>query len=53
MKNKLMAKLNDKQKSGIRRQVDIDLGVTPPKSTVHKNKKKYDRKKKHKDEEAD
>ena len=24
---------------GIRRQVDIDLGITPPKTKVHKNKK--------------
>ena len=33
---------------GIRRQVDIDLGITPPKTKVHKNKKKYSRKDKHK-----
>ena len=33
---------------GIRRQVDIDLGITPPKTKVHKNKKKYNRKDKHK-----
>tara|TARA_Y100000592_G_scaffold72739_1_gene113139 strand:+ start:525 stop:668 length:144 start_codon:yes stop_codon:yes gene_type:complete len=32
----------------IRRQVDIDLGITPPKTKVHKNKKKYNRKDKHK-----
>mgnify|MGYP003155653686 FL=1 len=35
----------------IRRQVDLDLGVTPPKSYVFKNKKKYNRKKKHKKNE--
>ena len=33
---------------GIRRQVDIDLGITPPKTKVNKNKKKYNRKDKHK-----
>ena len=33
---------------GIRRQVDLDLGVIPPKTKIHKNKKKYNRKFKHK-----
>ena len=33
---------------GIRRQVDIDLGITPPKTKIHTNKKKYNRKHKHK-----
>ncbi len=33
---------------GIRRQVDIDLGITPPKTSIHTNKKKYNRKHKHK-----
>ena len=33
---------------GVRRQVDLDLGVIPPKTKIHKNKKKYDRKFKHK-----
>ena len=33
---------------GIRRQVDLDLGVQPPKTKIHKNKKKYNRKFKHK-----
>ena len=33
---------------GIRRQVDLDLGVKPPKTKIHKNKKKYNRKFKHK-----
>ena len=47
MKNKLTSE----QKSKIRRQVDLDLGVTPPKSSVFANKKKYNRKKKHKNEE--
>ena len=31
----------------IRRQVDLDLGITPPKTKIHKNKKKYTRKSKH------
>ena len=29
---------------GIRRQVDLDLGVQPPKTKIHKNKKKYNNK---------
>ena len=33
---------------GIRRQVDLDLGVQPPKTKIHKNKKNYNRKFKHK-----
>ena len=33
---------------GVRRQVDLDLGVQPPKTKIHKNKKKYNRKFKHK-----
>jgi hypothetical protein len=41
-------KLNKKQKSSIRRQVDIDLGVNDPSHSIHKNKKKYNRKAKHK-----
>ena len=41
-------KLNKKQQSKIRRQVDLDLGITPPKTNIHKNKKKYNRKLKHK-----
>lgn len=48
-----MTKLNNKQKRGIRRQVDIDLGVTPPKTNIHKNKKKYSRNIKHKKDEHD
>jgi len=47
MKNKLTSE----QKSKIRRQVDLDLGITPPKSSVFANKKKYNRKKKHKKDE--
>ena len=41
-------KLNKKQKSGVRREVDLELGVNPPKAAVFKNKKKYNRKEKHK-----
>jgi len=40
--------MDKKQKSSVRRKVDIELGITPPKSSVHKNKKKYTRKTKHK-----
>jgi len=41
-------KLNNKQKSKIRREVDLELQVNTPKSSVFVNKKKYNRKKKHK-----
>ncbi len=44
MKNRL----TNKQKSKIRREVDLEMGVNPPKSAVFVNKKKYNRKKKHK-----
>jgi hypothetical protein len=43
-----MSKLTKKQKSKTRRQVDIDLGVKPPKSIIFTSKKLYNRKKKHK-----
>ena len=41
-------KLNNKHKSKIRREVELDLQLTPPKSSVFTNKKKYNRKEKHK-----
>tara|TARA_R100000008_G_C3456979_1_gene102223 strand:+ start:193 stop:342 length:150 start_codon:yes stop_codon:yes gene_type:complete len=44
-------KLTNKQKSKIRREVDLEMGVKPPKSAIFVNKKKYNRKKKHKNEE--
>ena len=40
-------KLNAKNKSKVRRQVDMDLGVKPPKSIIFTSKKIYTRKKKH------
>jgi len=43
-------KLNNKQKRGIARKVDLEAGIVPPKSAVFINKKKYNRKKKYKDE---
>ena len=43
-----MSKLTNKQKSKIRREVDLEIGINPPKSTVFINKKKYNRKLKHK-----
>ena len=46
-----MSKLNNKHKSKVRRQVDLDLGVKPPKSIIFTSKKIYNRKKKHKDGE--
>ena len=44
-----MSKLTNKQKSKTRREVDLDLGVKPPKSIVFTSKKVYNRKDKHKD----
>jgi len=46
-----MNKLNNKQKSKIRREVDIDLGVKAPRTIVFKSKKIYSRKLKHKKDE--
>ena len=45
-------KLSKKHKRGIKRKVDLEVGIVPPKSAVVTNKKKYNRKKKHKDEET-
>jgi hypothetical protein len=49
-----MKRLSKKQKikidRGIRRQVDLDLGFEPPKSKIHKNKTKYNRKNKYKED---
>jgi len=42
--------LNKKHKRGIKRKVDLEVGIVPPKSAAYKNKKKYNRKNKHKDE---
>ena len=41
-------KITIKNKRSIRRQVDLELGRIVPKTKVYKNKKKYTRKKKHK-----
>lgn len=38
---------NIKYRKGIARQVDNELNIEPYKEKVHKNKKKYNRKKKH------
>ena len=46
-----MTKLTKKHKRGIKRKVDLEVGIVPPKSAVFKNKKKYNRKNKHKNEE--
>ena len=43
-----MTKLNNKHKRGVKRRVDIEQGVRPPNSSVFVNKKKYNRKNKHK-----
>ena len=42
-----MNKLTNKERSKVRREVDLDLGVKPPKSIVFTSKKIYSRKKKH------
>ena len=44
-------KTTKKHKSRIRREVDIDLGVKPPRSIIFTNKKIYSRKNKHKNKE--
>ena len=44
-------KLTNKQKRGVKRRVDLDQGVRSPDFSVFVNKKKYNRKKKHKNEE--
>ena len=46
-------KLTNKQKRGVKRRVDLDQGLRQPGSSVFVNKKKYNRKKKHKDEEEE
>ena len=46
-----MSKLTNKQKSKTRREVDMDLGVKPPKSIIFTSKKLYSRKKKHRKDE--
>ena len=40
-----------KRNSKVRRQVDIDLGVKPPRSIIFTSKKIYSRKNKHKNKE--
>ena len=47
-----MSKLTNKQRSKIRREVDLDLSVKPPKSIIFTSKKIYNRKKKHKKDEG-
>ena len=42
-------KLTNKHKSKTRRVVDLELQVTPPKSSMFVDKKKYNRKHKHKE----
>ena len=46
-----MSKLTNKQKRCVRRKVELELQVKPPSSTIHRNKKKYNRNKKHKKDE--
>jgi hypothetical protein len=41
-------KLNNKQKRGVKRRVELEQGVRPPGSSVFVDKKKYTRKVKHK-----
>ena len=43
-----MMKLNTKHKAKVRREVDLELGVKPPRKIVFKSKKIYTRKNKHK-----
>lgn len=41
-------KLTNKHKRKIKRKLDIELDIQPPKTSIHTNKKKYQRKNKHK-----
>jgi len=41
-------KLSSKHKAKVRREVDLELGVKPPRKIVFKSKKLYSRKIKHK-----
>ena len=43
-----MNKLTNKQKSKVRREVDLELGVKSPRNIIFKSKKIYTRTKKHK-----
>jgi len=47
-KNGEIMKLNTKHKAKIRREVDLELGVKPPRKIVFTSKKIYTRKNKHK-----
>ena len=44
-------KLTNKQKRSVKRQVDLDLGVSTPHTRMFVSKKIYTRKKKHKKNE--
>jgi len=44
-------KLTNKQKRGVKRRVKLEQGVSTPGSSAFVNKKKYTRKKKHKNKE--
>ena len=44
-------KLNNKQKRGVKRRVELEQGVRPPGSSTFVNKMKYNRKIKHKNKE--
>ena len=41
-------KLTNKHKQGVKRRVELEQGVRPPGSSMFVNKKKYNRKYKHK-----
>ena len=43
-----MSKLTNKHKRSVKRRVELEQGVRPPGSSMFVNKKKYNRKHKHK-----
>ena len=47
-KNGEIMKLNNKQKRSVKRQVEIEQGISSPRHIVFKSKKIYTRKSKHK-----
>ena len=51
MMSEKVRKLTPAELRGSRRRVDLEGGIVPPKSAIFKNKNKYNRKNKHKNEE--
>ena len=48
---RIIMKLNTKHKAKIRREVDLELGIKPPRRQIFISKRIYIRKKKHKNKD--